>query len=43
MRWHYRYRDITSVSHNGRLVLDYSKFHDVVPEAPDADDHDRPA
>jgi hypothetical protein len=24
-------------------VLDYSKFHDVVPETPDADDHDRPA
>jgi inward rectifier potassium channel len=43
MRWHHRYRDITSVSDKGRLVLDYSKFHDVVPETPDADDHDRPA
>jgi inward rectifier potassium channel len=32
IRWHHRYRDITSLSDNGRLVLDYSKFHDVVPE-----------
>jgi inward rectifier potassium channel len=31
IRWNHRYRDITSIS-NGRLVLDYSKFHDVVPE-----------
>jgi inward rectifier potassium channel len=32
IRWHHRYRDITSVSNNGRLILDYSKFHDVVAE-----------
>ena len=32
IRCHHRYRDITSLSDNGRLVLDYSKFHDVVPE-----------
>ena len=32
IRWHHRYRDITSLSDNGRLVLDYSKFHDVVSE-----------
>jgi inward rectifier potassium channel len=32
IRWHHRYRDITSLTEKGRLVLDYSKFHDVVPE-----------
>jgi inward rectifier potassium channel len=32
IRWQYRYRDITSLSDKGRLVLDYSKFHDVLPE-----------
>jgi inward rectifier potassium channel len=32
IRWNYRYRDITSVSDKGRLILDYFKFHDVVPE-----------
>jgi inward rectifier potassium channel len=32
IRWHHRYRDITSLSERGRLVLDYTKFHDVVPE-----------
>jgi inward rectifier potassium channel len=32
IRWHHRYRDITSLSEKNRLVLDYSKFHDVVPE-----------
>jgi inward rectifier potassium channel len=30
--WKYRYRDITSISAEGRLLIDYSKFHDVVPE-----------
>jgi inward rectifier potassium channel len=30
--WKYRYRDITSTSPQGRLVIDYSKFHDVEPE-----------
>ncbi len=32
LRWRHRYRDITSVSPQGRLLLDYTKFHDVVPE-----------
>lgn len=32
IRWHHRYRDITSVSKDGRLVLDYTRFHDVTPE-----------
>jgi inward rectifier potassium channel len=33
IRWQHRYRDITSVSKEGRLLLDYSKFHEVTPEA----------
>jgi inward rectifier potassium channel len=32
IRWQHRYRDITSLSAKGRLVLDYSKFDDVVAE-----------
>jgi inward rectifier potassium channel len=32
IRWQHRYRDITSLSEKGRLVLDYSKFHEVVPD-----------
>jgi inward rectifier potassium channel len=32
IRWHYRYKDITSVSPQGRFLLDYTKFHDVVAE-----------
>jgi len=32
IRWQHRYADITSISDEGRLVLDYSKFHDVTPE-----------
>jgi inward rectifier potassium channel len=32
IRWQHRYRDITSFSVKGRLVLDYTKFHDVVAE-----------
>jgi inward rectifier potassium channel len=32
IRWQHRYRDITSMSDKGRLVLDYTKFHDVVAE-----------
>jgi inward rectifier potassium channel len=32
IRWRHRYRDITSLSERGRLILDYTKFHDVVPE-----------
>ncbi len=34
IRWNYRYRDITSFSAEGRLVLDYSLFHEVA-EDPD--------
>jgi inward rectifier potassium channel len=30
--WRYRYRDITSISPQGRLVIDYSRFHDVLRE-----------
>ncbi len=30
--WQYRYRDITSISPEGRLLIDYNKFHDVIPE-----------
>jgi inward rectifier potassium channel len=32
IRWHYRYKDITSVSPQGRFLLDYTKFDDVVAE-----------
>ncbi len=32
IRWQHRYRDITSLSAKGRLVLDYTKFHEVVAE-----------
>jgi inward rectifier potassium channel len=32
IRWQHRYVDITSISADGRLVLDYSRFHDVTPE-----------
>jgi inward rectifier potassium channel len=32
IRWNYRYRDITSLSSEGRLLLDYSLFHEVMPE-----------
>jgi inward rectifier potassium channel len=32
IRWQHRYRDITSVSPEGRLLLDYNRFHDVTPE-----------
>ena len=33
IRWYQRYVDITSVSPQGRFLLDYTKFHDTVPEA----------
>jgi inward rectifier potassium channel len=33
IRWQHRYRDITSISKEGRLLLDYSKFHEVTPDA----------
>ena len=32
VRWQHRYVDITSFSVEGRLVLDYTRFHDVTPE-----------
>ena len=32
IRWGHRYRDITSISPQGRFLLDYTKFHDVVAE-----------
>jgi inward rectifier potassium channel len=32
IRWNHRYRDITSTSDEGRVLIDYSLFHDVVPE-----------
>jgi inward rectifier potassium channel len=31
IRWQHRYVDITSDGPDGRLVLDYNKFHDVTP------------
>ena len=32
IRWRHRYKDITSVSPQGRFLLDYSKFNEVVAE-----------
>jgi inward rectifier potassium channel len=32
IRWRHRYKDITSVSPQGRFLLDYGKFDDVVAE-----------
>jgi inward rectifier potassium channel len=32
IRWRHRYRDITSISPEGRLLIDYSLFHAIVPE-----------
>ena len=32
VRWHHRYTDITSVSPQGRFLLDYRKFNDTVPD-----------
>lgn len=32
IRWNHRYRDITSYSDEGRLLIDYSLFHEVMPE-----------
>jgi len=31
IRWNHRYRDITGVSAEGRLLIDYSVFHEVTP------------
>jgi inward rectifier potassium channel len=32
IRWRHRYRNITSVSPQGRVLLDYTKFHELVAE-----------
>ena len=32
IRWQHHYRDITSMSERGRLLLDYTKFHEIDPE-----------
>ena len=32
IRWNYRYRDITNISKEGRLVIDYGAFHEITPE-----------
>jgi hypothetical protein len=32
VRWHHRYVDITSISPQGRFLLDYTKFNDTIPE-----------
>ena len=32
IRWNHRYRDITSYSQDGRLLIDYGLFHEVTPE-----------
>jgi inward rectifier potassium channel len=32
IRWRHRYVDISSSTNDGRLILDYRKFHDVTPE-----------
>ena len=37
IRWRHRYVDITGDSSQGRLLLDYTKFHDVIPEATSGD------
>jgi inward rectifier potassium channel len=32
IRWQHRYQDITSTSQQGRLLIDYGKFHDIIAE-----------
>jgi inward rectifier potassium channel len=32
IRWRHRYHDITSISPQGRLLIDYGKFHDIIAE-----------
>ncbi len=32
IRWRHRYQDITSISPQGRLLIDYGKFHHVIAE-----------
>jgi inward rectifier potassium channel len=31
IKWNYRYKDISTVSPSGRLLIDYHMFHDIVP------------
>jgi len=33
IRWSHRYKDITSVSPDGRMLIDYSLFHEITPDA----------
>ena len=32
IKWHHRYKDITSLADDGRLLIDYTNFHEVEPE-----------
>jgi inward rectifier potassium channel len=32
IRWQHRYVDVVSNAEDGRLIIDYAKFHDVTPE-----------
>jgi len=32
IRWQHRYSEIADYSEDGRLIIDYGKFHDVLPE-----------
>ncbi len=32
IRWNHRYRDITSFSTEGAMVIDYTVFHEIIPE-----------
>jgi len=32
IRWNHRYRDITSFSKEGAMVIDYTVFHEIIPE-----------
>jgi inward rectifier potassium channel len=34
VHWHHRYVDITSISPQGRFLLDYRKFDDTIPDKP---------
>jgi len=34
IRWGYRYADILTADERGRANIDYSRFHDIVPEGP---------
>jgi inward rectifier potassium channel len=32
IRWKHRYRDTTSFAEDGRVVIDYAVFHEIIPE-----------